>query len=230
MAYRPSFRKRLLAKPSVRLALTFLASLLLRGIYTTSRVTADIAAQALPYIHGEKPALFCFWHGRMILMPFFKPRGRRMLVLISHHRDGAVITDMLRWFGIETVRGSSSKGSRSALRGLMEVAKSGANLCITPDGPRGPYQVAAPGSSWLAQVTQLPIIPVSFSSTRRKHAKSWDKFLFPLPFGHIFVIAGAPIVIPHDADAEMLAAGRELLENRLRELTFSADENCTRAG
>jgi hypothetical protein len=229
MPYRPSFTKRLLAKPSLRLVLTLIASLLLRLIFCLSRVTQQIAPEAAPYASGAHPAIFCFWHGRMILMPFFKPPGRRSVALISQHRDGAVITDMLRRFGIATVRGSSSKGGSKALRGLMEAAQWGDNLCITPDGPRGPYQIAAPGTIWLAQATGLPIVPVSFSASRRRHARSWDKFLFPLPFGHIFVIAGAPITVSPDADAEKLAASRELLENRLRELTFFADETCTRS-
>src|SRR5688572_31077739 len=105
MPYRPSLSKRLLANPHVRFALTSVVSLLLRGIFLLSRVTRRIDPRAEPYVRGEKPAMFCFWHGRMILMPFFKPPKRRTFAMASHHRDGAIIAEMLRRFGIATIRG-----------------------------------------------------------------------------------------------------------------------------
>jgi len=184
--------KKILKSQTVQWALSLLMSLWLRVVYLTSTIRMQMPESAKPYMNGEKQAIFCFWHGRMILQPFIKPPGRKMRVLISHHRDGALITAILRWFGIGTVRGSTSKGGGQAIRELLTVLKAGDNITITPDGPKGPAFIAQQGAAYITQKTGLPVIPISFSATRGKRFSSWDSFLLPYPFTHVQFVVGEP--------------------------------------
>ena len=55
------------------------------------------------------PVIYAVWHGRVLLLPLLY--GRRPLrVLASRSRDGELVTRYVGRFGIESVRGSSSRG------------------------------------------------------------------------------------------------------------------------
>jgi lysophospholipid acyltransferase (LPLAT)-like uncharacterized protein len=69
-----------------------------------------------------------------------------------------------------------------------------------------------------AQVTGLPIVPVSYDLSWKWRLKSWDRFLVPLPFSRCVVRAGEPVRVPRDADDAARRAARELLAARLRAL------------
>ena len=49
-----------------------------------------------------------------------------------------------------------------------------------------------PGLLVIAQMAQVPIISITFSATRVRRARSWDRFLIPLPFGKIYYHMGMP--------------------------------------
>jgi lysophospholipid acyltransferase (LPLAT)-like uncharacterized protein len=191
-------RKTLAKQASTHWLVPFLVSLLLRMIYLTARKKIIMPESAKPYMSGEKQAIFCFWHGRMILHPFKKPPGRDMRVLISRHHDGEIITLVLRWFGIGTVRGSTKKGGDIAIRELLQVVEHGDNISITPDGPKGPAFIAQHGAAYVAQKTGLPLVPISFGASRAKQFSSWDKFLLPRPFARIVFVVAEPITIGAD--------------------------------
>ncbi len=222
---KPPLKKRLLHSRGVHFVLSFLASMLMRAIYATNRVSFEFAAETLPYVSGEKPAVFCFWHGRMIMHPFVKPRGRSMSVLISHHNDGALITAVMKWFGIGSVRGSKKLGSTKALRDMLGVTEAGGNIAITPDGPRGPFQKAAEGAAYVAAKTGYPLLPVTFSASRHWRFNSWDRFMVPKPFGHITFVAETLLTVTGDDDATITAA-TDALEDALATITAEADEIC----
>lgn len=217
-----SLGKKLLKLPFASRILAFLMVLCLRVIYASSKKTFMFPETVTPYFSGEQQAIFCFWHGRMILHAFLRPKSRGMKVLISHHRDGTLITNVLAGFGIDVVRGSSNKGGAEALLGLRQEATAGHNIAITPDGPRGPAYVAAHGAAHLAMVTGLPIIPVSFSTTRAwRFKKSWDHFMMPKPFGRIIFCAEPPIhVAPGQDDAGIAAASAALSDAITRAMHY----------
>lgn len=218
--YRPPLHKRLLDKRWFRNLITFTMSLYIRVLFASSRllgrVSWNIHPDAKPYIEGKEQSIYCFWHGRLLFIPYLNSRLRPMNVLISQHRDGILIAETIRWLGIRAVYGSSSKGARDALRAMLRLARAGENLAITPDGPRGPYQHAAPGTVWTASRTGLPIVPMSYTATPRRHAKSWDKFLLPRFFSRVVIDVEAPIAIPRDADEHALETYREQVEQRMR--------------
>jgi len=172
------------------------------------------------------PVIVCFWHNRLascikVYESCRKPyvSGRGMAALISASRDGAFLTGILEWFGVQPVRGSSSRRGPQALLELTTWAERGYDLTITPDGPRGPCYQIQDGIMSLAQVTGLPIVPVAFNLNWKLRVKSWDRFQVPLPFARCEVVAGRVLRVPAeatDAERELL---RQQLETELRAIT-----------
>jgi len=109
----------------------------------------------------DKRVILAFWHAQQLMMPLAIP-GLEAHVLISQHRDGELIRRIVARFGLDAVRGSSTRGGAEAFRHLIRLGRSGGNLVLTPDGPKGPRQVAKVGVVQLARATGLPIIPMAF--------------------------------------------------------------------
>lgn len=217
-----TLKKRLFYSPAMHWVLSLAVSLLLRLINLTCRVEKHIPSEAAAYMSGLHPAIFCFWHGRMIMHPFIKPKGRSMDVLISHHNDGALITATMRWFGIGSVRGSKKMGGTKALLALLDVIQQGGNISITPDGPRGPFQRAAQGAAFVAAKTGYPLLPVTFSASRHWRFNSWDKFMLPKPFARLVYVVGTPQQACNESD-EALTEATAVLEQHLVAITHNAD-------
>src|SRR5213075_2734928 len=85
-----------------------------------------------------------------------------MAALVSASKDGALLSGILEAFGVQPVRGSSSRRGAQALVELTSWAERGYDLAITPDGPRGPRYQVQPGAIALAQLTGRPLVPVSY--------------------------------------------------------------------
>ena len=140
---------------------------------------------------GTRRAIFVFWHNRLALSFNLYRRhvgrptpGRRSAALISASRDGGLLAQVMGLSGVMAVRGSSSRRGAAALRELTTAAKAGCDLAITPDGPRGPRYVVQAGVIAAAQLTGLPIVPLSYRLGWKKTLRSWDRFQVPLPFMH----------------------------------------------
>ena len=197
-----------------------------RFTYSTSRweVRGDAAPKRL-WAAG-KPFILAFWHGRLLMMPYcWNPRVR-INMLISQHIDGQLIARTVKYFGIETVAGSSSKGGSAALRGILKAIKSGECVGFTPDGPRGPRMRASAGVVSAAKLAGAPIIPCAYSVARRRVLRSWDRFVLALPFTRGVFLWGEPIDVPRHCDDAALEFSRRLLEDRLNALTHEADLLC----
>ena len=205
--------KRLFKTAFFRTMLVMLAANYIRLVYYTSRKRIDVDESARPYMSGEKNAVFSFWHGRMLMTVMIKPKGRQMNVLISSHRDGEMIARVMQWFGLGTVRGSTSRGGVMAGKGAMKALQDGENLCITPDGPRGPALKVQKGVVSIAEMAKLPVVPVAYSSSRHRRIRSWDRFMVALPFGRLYYKIGAA----------MWDATPEALELAMVTLTQEAD-------
>jgi len=115
---------------------------------------------------GEN-VILAFWHGRLMMMPQMY-RGKGISVLVSHHQDGELVARTMKGLGIDSVRGSSTRGWLGGVKGLLKSARSGKDLAITPDGPKGPRYRAQRGILQLAKVTGLPIIPMAFGASKKK--------------------------------------------------------------
>jgi len=101
------------------------------------------------------------------MMPFANIRGKSK-VLISRHRDGEFIARIIKFFNIGTIRGSYRKKSISSIREIIDDLQRGFDVAITPDGPKGPKYTVKNGIIELARLTQYPIIPISYSASKKK--------------------------------------------------------------
>jgi lysophospholipid acyltransferase (LPLAT)-like uncharacterized protein len=214
-----ALRKKLLKHPAVQASAAWLLALYIRFVFLTSRIVRRIEPGAEPYVRGDDNGIFAFWHGRMMLLPVFCLPIHRMHVLISLHRDGMLISRVIRHFGHDTVAGSSSRGGTGAARAILDILRAGDNIAITPDGPRGPAQVASIGIASVSRMSQKPVLPVTFSASRCVRLRSWDRFMVVLPFGTIVFCVGAPILLAQEEDER----SRLVIEQAMNALNEMAD-------
>ncbi len=146
--------------------------------------------------------IFALWHGELLPL-LWQHRGENVAIVISEHRDGEIVAQIAESLGYSTVRGSSSKGGSRALIGLMREIDAGRDGAITPDGPRGPAHVFAPGVAVAAQRTGALIVPIRASASRAWRLRSWDRFLIPKPFARVDVnygtLTGVEAASPREA-------------------------------
>ena len=171
-------------------------------------------------------AIYCVWHNRLALcLKLYFTFGRRryqsagLAAMVSASKDGAFLTAILERFGVEPVRGSSSRRGPQALLELITWAERGYDLAITPDGPRGPRYVVQDGVMSLAQITGLPIISASYRLSWKIRLRSWDGFQVPLPFSRCEIFAGRVIQVPREATDAEREELRKQLETELRAIS-----------
>ncbi|MCX7857443.1 MAG: lysophospholipid acyltransferase family protein [Deltaproteobacteria bacterium] len=111
--------------------------------------------------------IVCFWHGRLLMMPFAYER-KKGKVIISRHRDGEFIARVMRYFNLASIRGSYRKGGIGTSREVLRSLKEGYDIAITPDGPKGPRYLVKKGVLEIARLSGRPIIPVSYSASKKK--------------------------------------------------------------
>ena len=215
--------KRLRRSKWVLTAVCWIIQLYIRLVYRTgswSVVGAEIPARILS---EGRPFILAFWHGRLLMMPMAWQGMAPMHMLISAHRDGRIIADAVRHFGIDWVKGSSSDGGLAALRQMVKFIKAGDCVGITPDGPHGPCMRASEGAAAIARLSRAPIVPLTYATARRRILGTWDRFHLPIPPTRGVFIWGEPIEVPADADRAGLEAARLLVETRMNAITAEAD-------
>jgi lysophospholipid acyltransferase (LPLAT)-like uncharacterized protein len=209
-----------------------LLAALIYGLVRTVAATVRFKVEdRTGYFQGapREQFIFALWHNRLALSAYmynhFVRRHapeRRIAGLVSASRDGALLAQIFKYFGIEPVRGSSSRRGPQALRELVSSAEAGCDLAITPDGPRGPCYNVQEGVLATACLTGLTIVPVGYHLNWKFRLKSWDRFQIPLPFARCHIIVGDVIRVARensDAEREQL---RRQLERELR--AISRDE------
>lgn len=201
------------------LAATLIAALI-RALGATWRVSVEGKS---PFDAPERPLLGALWH-RSVFMAAHHFRDRRVVVIVSHSRDGDRIESLLSRLGYApSPRGSSSRGGATALRQQIRAAKEMGAAALLCDGPRGPAGVAKPGVLFLARACHARLWPVAFSARPALRVGSWDRMLLPLPFARVICAYGEPLSVPRDADEATLEESRVRLEARLHQLTEALD-------
>jgi lysophospholipid acyltransferase (LPLAT)-like uncharacterized protein len=66
---------------------------------------------------NRRRGIYVLWHEYMLLP--VGVRGKGLTVLVSQHRDGELITQVLRHLKFQSIRGSTTRGGVAALRGIM---------------------------------------------------------------------------------------------------------------
>lgn len=193
----------------------------LDGLMATVRFSVKHGERYEQFERRGEPVIFAVWHGRLLPLTYYH-RDRGITAIISRSGDGEYIARVVEGWGYHTVRGSTSRGGSSALRGLVKAARDGHSLAITPDGPRGPRQKLQPGVITAARLTGLPIVPLAGGCSRAWWPGSWDRFCVPKPFATVTVEYGEPRFVDRRAGpTELERHARELeaeLNGMIREL------------
>lgn len=166
------------------------------------------------------PRIFVFWHNRILLMSYVYERfcaRRKCLVLISRSRDGEFISQVARRFGLETARGSTSKGGVGAMLEMVRELgqKNARDIVITPDGPRGPRGKVQDGVLAVAAASGVSIIPATVHYSWKWELPSWDRFQIPLPGSICRLVIGPNILPPPSPDPNTFEEARRQLEEAL---------------
>ena len=220
--------KRLLKSPGTQALLAAAMARYLAFALRTTRWT----------LHGEEhlartlagPVIAAFWHERLPLMPalWMRVRGSmRAHVLVSRHRDGRLIGEIMRRFGVSVAHGSTrrngiERGGAAGMRAMLGLLGAGDHVVITPDGPRGPRRIAAPGVAQLAAVSGVAILPCAAQTTRRRVLPSWDRMVLPLPWGRGALVCLPAIAVGHEEWEAALPA----IAAALTEAAALADRLC----
>ncbi len=172
----------------------------------------DFYEKVLP----DLPVIVAMWHGQHFMMPFARPEGWDVRVMISRSADGEINAVAARKLGLGLIRASGSQharqiSKRGGMRGFIEAMralKEGGSVALTADVPKGPSRVAGLGIVQLARHSGRPILPMAFATSRHIDLNTWDKATVNLPFSRAVLATGDLIRVPSDADDTALEAAR----------------------
>ena len=164
------------------------ATALILALGLTLRYENVFPPNASDQVPGDEipgPTVYAFWH-RSLLACAYRFRNKQIAILISPSFDGELIARVVELLGFKAVRGSSSRGGAAGLRNMVEAYKAGHRCAITADGPRGPAQVAKPGTAHLAKLVDAEWVGAFYAEPDRAWTlASWDRFLIPKPFSKV---------------------------------------------
>jgi len=163
-------------------------------------------------------AIGALWHGGLICAGYYF-RDQGIVVAVSRSRDGDRVAAVLRSLGYgDTPRGSSSRGGSAALLGLIRRARTGCQIAMLCDGPRGPARCVKAGSVALASAAELPVYPVAIAARPCLTLRSWDHAILPWPFARVVFRFGEPLRLRAGAEPDAIEASRCELEAQLRRI------------
>jgi lysophospholipid acyltransferase (LPLAT)-like uncharacterized protein len=207
--------KALLRSDGVQAFLGWVLGIYIRLILTTVRWRHENLDCVEPVLAGDSGAIALFWHGRIPLCLATAPQWwrKRTRAFVSPSADGEFIAQALAMAGFPAIRVSSAKKgdsakARQAVAAIREavtwVAEGGA-LVVTPDGPRGPNELIAPGAVQIAKRSGQPVFLMGIAANPAFQADTWDEVMFALPFGRGAVVWEGPLHVPKDANDAVVA-------------------------
>ncbi|MDR3498321.1 MAG: lysophospholipid acyltransferase family protein [Parvibaculum sp.] len=227
--------KRIIQSEAAQTAIAFAAAMLIKFVRRTSRFEVrrgDIAAR---FWTGDEPFIGATWHGQNLILPALWHNWREMRILVSRHGDGEIVSKVMHFLGVGTIRGSGvpkgeerrskfkGKGGAGALRAMVRALGENISVGMTADLPPGPARRAGDGIVMLARLSGRPIVPVAATTRARYQLNNWDRFTVNLPFSKGALVWGEPIYVPRDADPEALELARQRVEDELNAVTNEAD-------
>ena len=195
---------------------------LLMATWREVRVEGKKEAESAILKAGGK-AVLAAWHQRVIYFGTHL-RGTPLVVMVSQSRDGEYGAAMIRSFGFDVVRGSSTRGGGDALKSLIRRISQGAWAGMVVDGPLGPPREPKIGALIMGRDTEAPVMGVTWGADRCWILNSWDRFMIPKPFARVVVKYTKPIIVPHTADGDRLEQYRLLLKKELNKAVHWCDE------
>ena len=207
--------KGLLRNAGVQAVLGWLLGSYLRVILATVRWRHENLACVEPVLAGDSGAIALFWHGRIPLCLATAPQWwrKQTRAFVSPSADGEFIAQALAMSGFPAIRISSAKKGDSAkarqavaaIREAVAWVQGGGALVVTPDGPRGPNEVIAPGALQIARRSGQPVFLMGIAASPAFQMKTWDKIMWAAPFSRGAVVWEGPLFVPSDADETEVA-------------------------
>ena len=155
--------------------------------------------------------IYSFWHNQIFSATHFW-RSRGITVITSRHFDGEYIARIIEKFGYCAARGSSRRGSTTALLELKRHLQEGRDVAFTVDGPSGPVYRVKPGPLWLSRKTGAPIVPFHIQPKKFWRLNSWDEFRIPKPFSRVLVKIGHPLTVKEGEDGFWMTRYQEEMD------------------
>jgi hypothetical protein len=226
--------KNLLRNDGVQAFLGWVLGTYLRIVLRTVRWTHENLDCVEPALAGKSGAIGLFWHGRIPLCLATAPQWWRKntRAFVSPSSDGEFIAQALAMSGFPAIRISSAKKGDSAkarqavaaIREAVGWVSEGGALIVTPDGPRGPNEVIAPGALQIARRSGQPVFLMGIAANPAMQLQgTWDRVMFAAPFGRGAVVWEGPLYVPADADDAMIQALVADWSGRLSAVTRRAE-------
>ena len=173
-------------------------------------------------IQSGHPIIPCYWHQMHVFGTWYmrrlQKRGLKIGFLISPSVDGEVIVNLVKSWGAEAIRGSSTHTGAKAMRDMYNtIVKDKISPVTTSDGPTGPIHHFKAGAVMISQLTQAPMLPIAYAASRYWQLKSWDKFIIPKPFSTIAIVVGKPHTTEKKLSDDEIELHRAAMENDLME-------------
>lgn len=175
-------------------------------------------------IDQQQGVILAFWHEYLGLAACQFEDFPTAHTLTSFSFDGEMAARTVSWFGLKSLRGSSSTGALGALRQLESAAKQGCYVGWTLDGPKGPRRCAKAGVAYLSARTNLAVLPNAYAISRAWRLPSWDRFPIPKPFSRIICAFGPVVPPPADTSSEAIEQTRAAVETALNQLQLEIEE------
>ena len=214
----------------VTLLIGFILNMVIRFIGFTSKIVSEKGKENLkPFEKNQAPVIFAMWHNRPFYLMYYHVNTLRnklqipQVVLVSESRDGQFIANNLKMWGVKSVRGSSTRGAKKALKEMFGFLRKKVSVVVTPDGPLGPAYEFKLGVLGLSQLSSAPIVPITWYADKYWALGTWDKFMIPKPFSRIAVQIGEPIYIDKKIKDEALLEEKRLeVQKKMMDLIEAA--------
>jgi lysophospholipid acyltransferase (LPLAT)-like uncharacterized protein len=202
-----------------------LGALLIRLWMSTLRTRCSWPGQRVDPRQRSLPERFIYvcWHENILLLCHLFS-GRRFKVLISEHADGEMIAQICHHLGAGTIRGSTTRKSLTAMRGMLRASRRKHHIVVIPDGPRGPRRRVEKGVIFLASRTGLPIVVAGVAYRMPYRFGSWDKFALPRLGSKARLVARDPIHVPADVGKDDLEKYRQIVQQELDQACSLAEK------
>ena len=191
---------------------------LIRAYSWTFCIKVENEDDWLTYLENGGSVLICIWHQQFFpAIRFFKKYEKyNPSLMISKSKDGEIIAGVAKRSGWHPVRGSSSRGGRDALHGMIDRFKKSRLSAHVVDGPRGPAGVVKAGVISMAHTTGAMTVPLYTSADKAWYMNSWDTFILPKPFAKITLRFGEMIKFEASQNREGFEKQRLQLEKIMR--------------
>ena len=214
----------------IQTLLSLIGSIYVLTVYKTSKVNLKNRKKIENLLERKESFIYSFWHDQLLMCPLTWQSNSNIKVLISKHRDGDIIAQLISNLGFEAIRGSThktnkikNKGGLLSARKMIKSLKNGISIGISPDGPKGPRHKVSDGILSISRLSKSVILPVGIGFKKKWVLNTWDKFIIPKPFNEITVIWGDPI--PAITNEKNNHQFRTKLESKMNNLTAQANKN-----